>query len=220
LVLADVQTGPGEDLAAAIRGGGGTATFHHTDVTKASAVDALITGAAARLGRIDILVNNAGNVGEFAPTVECTEDNWDFLNDLNVKSAFLGAKYALPVMLRQGGGSIVNVSSGAGLVGFPGRPAYSAAKAGIVGFTRTAALEYAAQGVRVNCVCPGSTLTPMLQGLETLFPGRHDFLRERVPMRRLADPAEIAQAILFLASDEASYITGIALAVDGGVTAG
>jgi NAD(P)-dependent dehydrogenase (short-subunit alcohol dehydrogenase family) len=127
-------------------------------------------------------------------------------------------KYALPIMARGGGGAIVNLSSSAGVIGFPGRPAYSAAKGGIVALTRTVALEYAAQNIRVNCVCPGATLTPMLQKLEDLYPGRHEFLRGQVPLKRLGRPEDIASAILFLASEDSAYITGVALPVDGGVT--
>ena len=220
LVLADVQAGPGEAVAQAIRAEGGRAEFRRTDVTQAAEVEALVAAAVARHGRLDVLVNNAGNVGEFAPTAECTEENWDFLSNLNLKSAFLGCKYGLAPMLRQGAGAIVNLSSTAGVVGFAGRPGYSAAKTGIVGLTRTVALEYADRGIRVNCVCPGATLTPMLERLEELYPGRHDYLRERVPMRRLADPGEVARAILFLASDDSSFVTGVALPVDGGVSAG
>ena len=217
-MLADVQDEAGSAVAQAIVAAGGAAEYRHTDVTRAAEVEALVTAAVARHGRLDVMVNNAGNVGELAPTAECTEENWDFLTNLNLKSAFLGCKYALGPMLQQGSGAIVTVSSGAGLVGFAGRPGYTAAKTGIVGLTRTVALEYAARGVRVNCVCPGSTLTPMLQRLEELYPGRHDFLRQHVPMRRLADPIEVAHAILFLASDDASFITGVALPVDGGAT--
>ncbi len=220
LLLADVQEAAGEGLAQTLQGAGARVSFLRTDVTKGVQVEQMVQATADRYGGLDILVNNAGNVGELAKTAECTEENWDFLVDLNMKSAFLGMKHALPLLIQSGSGAVVNLSSGAGIMGFPGRPGYTAAKGGIVALTRSVALEYAGQNVRVNCVCPGSTLTPMLQRLEELYPGRHDFLRQQVPLRRLAAPEDIAKAVLFLASDDAAYITGVALPVDGGASAG
>jgi NAD(P)-dependent dehydrogenase (short-subunit alcohol dehydrogenase family) len=218
VVLVDLQSEAGASIAHSLCNDGLAATFLQADVTDAPSVQRVVEATAERSGRLDILVNNVGNVGEFAPTAECTEDNWDFLANLNAKSAFLGMKYALPVMARGGGGAIVNLASSAAMIGFPGRPAYSAAKGGIVALTRTVALEYAAHNIRVNCVCPGATLTPMLQKLEERYPGRHEFLRGQVPLKRLGQPEDVARAILFLASEEAAYITGVALPVDGGVT--
>jgi len=183
------------------------------DLTKGAAVEALVRGTVERYGRLDWAVNNAGVGGVMAPTDQQSEAAWDSIMDVNLKGVWLCMKYEIRAMLEQGGGAIVNVASAAGLVGFRYAAPYAASKHGVVGLTRSAALEYARKGIRVNAVCPGFTETPMVAGLgETMV----EATVKAIPMRRLGTPEEIAQAIVWLCSEGASFVTGHALAVDGG----
>jgi NAD(P)-dependent dehydrogenase (short-subunit alcohol dehydrogenase family) len=161
-------------------------------------------------------VNNAGTTGKGGFTADYDVEDWHRTITLNLDSVFYCLRAEIPVMLAQGGGAIVNVASGAGLVGFAGLPAYVASKHGVVGLTRASALEYAAHGIRVNCVCPGSTRTPMLEGFMGGDEKIEKMMRNAVPLRRLGRPEEIAAAIVWLCSDAASFVVGHALAVDGG----
>ena len=171
-----------------------------------------------RYGRLDVLFNNAGTNLVKAIT-ETTEEEWGRIIDLNLKGTFLGVKNALPVMVRDHGGAIINHASALGLVSFPNTPVYAASKGGVIALTRQLAVDYAKDNIRVNCVCTGPTLTPRLRRYaETGLMPSETILKD-IPMGRYAQPEEIAAAVLFLASDEASYITGTALVIDGGLTA-
>jgi NAD(P)-dependent dehydrogenase (short-subunit alcohol dehydrogenase family) len=203
---------------------GGVAAVQAADVTDAAQVAAMVAACLARFGRIDILVNNVGRSEPGGP-VEMSEATWDEQMDVNVKSAFLTCKSVLPLMERQGGGSVVNISSVAGLR-YAGKPqvAYAAGKAALMQLTRTTAVMYAARGVRLNCVVPGLMFTPLVERLADKYAnGDFDgFVARRhrqVPMGRMGDAWDVANAVLFLASDESRYITAQEIVVDGGLTA-
>jgi NAD(P)-dependent dehydrogenase (short-subunit alcohol dehydrogenase family) len=189
----------------------------HADVTKAADVQRMIAAAKDRFGRVDILLNNAGFGGPHAALADIDETAFDTILAINLKSVFLGMKYAIPVLLEAGGGAVVNTASASGLVGWKGLSCYAAAKAAVVQMTKSAALDYAQTKVRINAICPGMTYTGMAGGKpeSEIPPGGH----LPTPMARWGEPAELAAAALFLASDEASFITGVALPVDGGYAA-
>lgn len=192
-----------------------------TDVSQAAEVEALIATAIERTGRIDVLLNNAG-IGSTADPVECSVEDWDHVFAVNVRGVFLGTKFALPHMLEQGAGSIVNTSSVAGIIGLPNRASYCASKGAVTAFTKQVAVQYAGTGVRCNCVCPGTVDSPWVGRLmdETEDPAAtRAALIARQPLGRLGQPEEIAKAALYLASDDAAFITGTALIIDGGLTA-
>ncbi len=219
VVLADVDDERGEKIAAEIASIGVDALFVHTDVARADDVDALVQRTMERFGRLDFAFNNAGIEGEQAPTADCSLENWNRTIAVNLTSVFLCMRAEIPRMIAGGGGAIVNNSSVAGLVGFSGIPAYTASKHGIVGLTQTAALEYATQGIRVNAVCPGVISTEMI----TRFTGGNEAavgqLLQTEPVGRLGKPEEIADAVIWLCSERASFVTGQAIAVDGGFVA-
>lgn len=219
VVAADVTDGAGQMLADELSRNGHTCSYVHADVSKESDVEAMVHLALAQYGRLDVLFNNAGVEGDSAPTADATLDNWERVIGINLRGAFLGCKYGIQAMLRTGGGSIINTASVAGLVGFPGSPAYAASKGGVVQLTRTAALEYATQGVRVNCVCPGIIDTPMAQRFTHGDPAVTARIAALEPVGRMGQAREVAQLALFLASDRASFITGAAIPVDGGYVA-
>jgi len=214
--VADVdEQGGKETVALVLEEAGGDSDFVRTDVTQAAEVAAMVDKAVERWGRLDCALNNAGTTGVSAPTADYTLDDWNRAIALNLTGVFLCLKYELPAMLEHGG-AIVNMASGAGLVGFPGLPAYVASKHGVVGLTRAAALEYATQGVRINAICPGSTRTPMLEGFMGGDEQVERMMTRAVPLGRLGRPEEIAEAVVWLCSDAASFVVGHALAVDGG----
>ncbi len=198
------------------------ASFVTADVRAAVDCAQAVEEAVARHGRLDVLVNSAGVIYRNRTIAEHTEDEWDATFDTNVKGTFLMCRAALP-HLRASRGAIVNVASYVGLVGFPGSCAYAASKAAVINLTRTMALDHAADGLRANCVCPGSVDTDMIHEAWALTgdPGTAaEAWAAKHPMGRIATADEVADAILFLASDEASFVTGVALPVDGGITAG
>ncbi len=215
MVAADV-TGAEQETASAIGEG---ALAVHADVSKAAEVEAMVAAAVARFGRLDILFNNAGIEGAQAPTADCTEETFDRVIAINLKGVFLGMKYAIPAMIRGGGGSIINAASVAGLVGFQGLPAYCASKGGVIQLTKTAALEYAKQNIRVHATCPGVIWTPMVERIVGNNAEARAQFEALEPVGRFGTPEEVAALVLFLASDEASFITGAALPVDGGFVA-
>jgi len=213
VVVADYAPEAGEETVRQIRQSGGEAIFIKTDVSKASDAENMVRETIAKYGRLDILHNNAGILGKVAFVGDASEEDWNRVMSVTLKGAFLCSKYAVREMIGGGGGVIINTASAMGLVGLPGNAAYSAAKGGIIQFTKTMALEYASSNIRVNCICAGWIDTPMNEELgEQIVKWT---LRE-TPMGRWGRPEEIAQAALYLASDESSFVTGTTLVVDGG----
>lgn len=219
VVVADVDDPRGEQAAAEVAGLGVDALFVHADVSQSGSVAELLRKTIDRFGRLDFAFNNAGIEGISAPTADCTIENWDHTIAVNLTGVFLCMREEVPRMLQTGGGVIVNNSSVAGLVGFAGIPAYTASKHGILGLTKTAALEYATQGVRVNAVCPGVIETEMITRFTHDDPVAAEQLLQTEPVGRLGAPTEIADAVVWLCSDRAGFVTGHALAVDGGFVA-
>lgn len=216
VVVADVDVAGGEETVASIVALRGEAMFVRADVSKLDQVAALVETTMKAYGRLDCAFNNAGIEGVMTPTHETTEENWDRVIAVNLKSVWLCMKHELPHMLRQGHGSIVNCASIAGLVGFPSAPAYVASKHGVVGLTRTAALENAKLGVRVNAVCPGIIRTPMIDRATGGKAEAEAAFLAGQPIGRMGTPEEVASLVLWLCSDGASLMTGQAIAVDGG----
>jgi NAD(P)-dependent dehydrogenase (short-subunit alcohol dehydrogenase family) len=215
VTVADLNEEGGKETVALVLEEGADVDFVRADVTQPDDVAAMVDKAVARWGRLDCAVNNAGTTGASAPTADYTLDDWTRTLELNLTSVFLCLKREIPAMLERGG-AIVNMASGAGLVGFPGLPAYVASKHGVVGLTRAAAMEYAGQGVRINAICPGSTRTPMLEAFMGGDEQVERMLTRPIPVGRLGRPEEIAEAVVWLCSDAASFVVGHALAVDGG----
>lgn len=216
VVLADTQTDGGTEVAKQIESSGGKVIFEKCDVSSESAIKTLIKKTIDTFGRLDCAFNNAGIEGTQGITPECTMENWDHVINVNLKGVWLCMKYEIPQMLKQGSGVIVNCSSIAGLVGFPGIPAYVASKHGVVGLTKTAALEFAKSNIRVNAVCPGVIQTPMIDRFVHGEAQIRKQLADNEPIGRVGRPEEVAQATLWLCSSEASFVTGHSLAVDGG----
>lgn len=199
-----------------IKSSGGEAIFIKCDVSKAVDVKTMIEKTISAFGRLDYAFNNAGIEGIMAMTHECTEENWDKTVDVNLKSIWLCMKNQIPEMQKQGKGVIINTASIAGLVGFSGLPAYVASKHGIIGLTKTAALEYAKLGIRVNAVCPGAIKTPMIDRITGNKKEAEEQFAAMEPIGRLGQPEEVANAVLWMCSDESSFVTGHAMVVDGG----
>jgi len=216
VVVADINPEGGRETVDMIHKEGGTALFVQTDVSQALQVERLIKRVVEVYGRLDCACNNAGIPGVRVPLIEFPEDQWNMVIDTDLKSVWLCMKYEIPQMLKQGKGAIVNISSAAGLKPNKGSTAYSAAKHGIIGLTKMAALEHAEAGVRVNTVCPGPIRTPMMENLFKKHPEREAWYLSTTPMRRIGTPGEIGEAVVWLCSDAASYITGVTLPVDGG----
>jgi len=221
VVVADREAGAGSETVTLIRKSGGEATFIRVDVSIPSEAAGMVEEAVHTYGRIDLLVNNAG-VYSKGDVVSTPEAEWDRIVDVNLKGAFLCSKYVVAAMRRTGGGVIVNVASEAGLVGIKNQVAYNVSKSGLIALTRSNALDSAPDGIRVNCICPGTTATPLVQAAiaKEADPGAaRRALEQCRPMNRLGKPEEIAAGILALASDELGYATGAVLSVDGGYTA-
>lgn len=215
VIVSDIDELSGQETVRVIEALSGHAKFIKCDVSKESDVKQLVNQTVQFWGRLDCAFNNAGIEGVPSSTIDCPLENWDRTININLKGVWLCMKYEIPEMLKSGGGSIVNCSSIAGLVGFTTIPAYVASKHGVIGLTQTAALEYAPQKIRVNAVCPGVIHTPML---ERFTQGNEQQMIGQVPMARIGRPEEIAQSVLWLCSEKASYLTGHALTVDGGWT--
>ena len=202
-----------------IQAAGGEAIFVKCDVSKGADVKAMIEKVMAAYGRLDYAFNNAGIEGASAPTHECTEENWERTIGVNLKGTWLCMKYEIQQMLKQSKGAIVNCASIAGLVGFQGLPVYVASKHGMIGLTKTAALEYAKSGIRVNAVCPGVIKTNMVDRITGREKEVEKQFEDMEPVGRMGQPEEVAEAVIWLCSDAASFVTGDAMAVDGGWTA-
>ena len=218
VALADLDRPGAEDVAQAIASVGGQALALQCDVTRASDCERAVRRAVESWGRLDILVNCAGIIRR-ATVVETSEAEWDQVLAVNVKSIFLMSKFAIPILAGTGGGAIVNIASGWGLAGGPRAASYCASKGAVVQLTKAMAIDHGRQNIRVNCVCPGDTDTPLLQGeAAQLGEPLERFLASAAdrPLRRVGRPDEIAQAVLYLASDASSFVTGATLVVDGG----
>lgn len=221
VVVCDYVAEGGEKTAKMIKGAGGEAIFVHADVSKTEDVKKMVKTAVDNYGRLDILFNNAGVGGQAVPLTEVTEEQWDRGININLKGVWLGMKYAIPEMLKSGGGAIINTASTSGILAMPDVSVeYNVSKSGIIMLTKTAAAEFATKNIRVNCICPAHCVTPMVdKTLSGNEKARKEF-SERQPLGRMGTAEEVAQAVLFLASEEcSSFITGIALPVDGGYTA-
>jgi NAD(P)-dependent dehydrogenase (short-subunit alcohol dehydrogenase family) len=221
LIIADMNKEGGHQTVHMITENGGEAIFVQTDVTQATAVEALISKAVETYGRLDCAHNNAGIAGRIrAPLHECPEDVWDQVLDINLKGVWLCMKYEIRHMLTQGGGTIVNTASIMGLVGsWSGTAAYNASKHGVAGLTKTASLEYAKAGIRVNAGCPGYIRTPLIEHALLSRPEMEEQILVRHPVGRMGRPEEIAEAVMWLCSDAASFVTGHTMTVDGGYVA-
>ena len=221
VVVVDNISLSGEETVQLIEKGGGNALYLNADVSIDGQVREMVESTISKFKKIDILFNNVGQ-NLYKPVLDVEEREWDHIIAVNLKSIYLVSKYALPYMIKGGGGSIVNTASTFGLIGNPKMPAYCASKGGIVSLTKQMALDYATHNVRINCICPGPTLTPRIakkiSSVEDPDGYRQDLL-STVPLGRFAEAIEIAHSVLFLASDESSFVTGSALVVDGGQTA-
>jgi NAD(P)-dependent dehydrogenase (short-subunit alcohol dehydrogenase family) len=220
VVVAGRRELEGRETVELVRAAGGDGLFVKADVSKAHEVDTLIQKAVERFGHLDVAFNNAGIEGVLAPIIRQSEEDWDRTIDINLKGVWLCLKYEIRQMLKQGGGgAIVNMASIIGLVGSVGAAAYSASKHGVMGLTKTAALENAKSGIRINAVCPGFTETPMAERIFRV-PEVHKYVLSCQPIGRFGRPAEIAEAVVWMCSDRASVMTGQSLVLDGGFLAG
>ena len=220
MVVSDLQEENGQQTVELIKQAGGEASFIRCDVSKAADVERLVAQVVANYGRLDCAYNNAGVEGDWTRIHECTEANFDFNYNVNLKGVFLCIKYQVTQFLAQNSpGAIVSTASIAGLVGSKNAGAYVAAKHGVVGLTKTAALEYATKGIRVNAVCPGVIRTPMLERMFDTNPKMEAAMLGFEPIGRFGAPTEIGEAAVWLCSDNASFVTGHAMVVDGGAIA-
>jgi len=219
VVVADVMERGGKETVQMIKEAGGESIFVKTDVSKTDDVEALVKRTVDTYGRLDCAINNAGIEGIMAQTADYTEENWERVININLKGVWLCMKYEIPEMQKQGGGAIVNMASVAGLVGFQEMPAYCASKGGIIQLTKVAALEYAKAGIRVNAVCPGVIRTPMVERVTGGNPEAEAQFAAMEPIGRMGTPEEIAESVVWLCSDAASFVTGHPMVVDGGLVA-
>jgi NAD(P)-dependent dehydrogenase (short-subunit alcohol dehydrogenase family) len=219
VVIGNRNVQRGEETVRMIRDAGGTASFQRTDVSIASDVEALVKHAISAYGGLDVAFNNAGVDGDIRPLAEQTEANYHAVMDTNVKGVWLSMKYEIPRMLERGGGAIVNCSSIAGVIGSPGGGFYVASKHAVIGLTKTAALEYSAQGIHINAVNPAAIDTEMIHRLITARDATLDDFAALHPIGRIGRAEEVADAVLWLCSAKSSFVTGHSLLVDGGFTA-
>lgn len=218
--IVDVDPAGGEETLAEVRRLSG-GFFFAADVSKAADAEAMVAAAVRELGGLDVLVNNAG-VGVAAPLHETSLEDWQRVIDIDLTGVFLGCKYAIPVFLDQGRGNIINIASVAGLVGVANRAAYNAAKAGVVGLTKSIAADYSARGIRANAICPGTVDSPWIQKIlasDPDAPATRRKMEQRQLLGRMGRPEEIARLAVYLASDESEFMTGSAVVIDGGMTA-
>lgn len=218
VVVADVATDEGQQTTRLIEQSGGTAHFVRCDVSSATDVEAMVEEVLTRYGRLDAAFNNAGVECEMATIGEAKEEDWDRVMSINLKGIWLCMKYEIAAMMRQGGGAIVNSSSVVGALGQPNMASYVASKHGVLGLTKTAALEYASSSIRVNAVCPAIVDTPMLHRYTKGDTELAAELTAQYPTQRITQPEEVANAVLWLCSDAASYVNGHSLMIDGGLS--
>lgn len=220
VAVGDVDAAGGEQTAAALRAAGAEGRFFRADVSKSADVVAMVSGTIAAFGRLDCAVNNAGIAGTaFVPATEYGEEDWDRVIGINLKGVWLCMKHQIPRMLESGGGSIVNIASVAGLIGSRIGVAYTASKHGVVGISRSVAIEYAGRGIRVNAVCPSWIETALTGPYTSVNPRLNEQMAARAPLGRLCTVNDVAGAIVWLCSDASAYVTGHALPVDGGLVA-
>jgi len=218
VTVVDIDPAGGEETAGLVRDAGGQALFVQADVASSKDIQAAVQATVLQFGSLDFAHNNAGITGERSRLHETSRDDWQRILDVNLTGIWNCMRYQIPVMLEAGGGAIVNTSSAAGLTGTPELSAYAASKFGVIGLTRSVAVEYAADGIRVNAVCPGLVWTPMLAAFTQAHP---DWLTgTHLPQGRMADPDDVAAAVVWLCSADAGHVNGVALPVDGGVLAG
>ena len=216
VVVADVDEVGGRETVEAIELVGGQASFVRTDVSVKADVQAMVQHAVDTYGGLDCAHNNAGIAAPMVPLADYPDDGWDRTMAVMLTGVYHCLKAEIPRMLERGGGAIVNTASGVGLVGYPNQAAYTASKHGVVGLTKVAALDYGAQGVRVNAICPGTARTPMVDTALTQFPEIDEQLKQLHPIGRIGEAEEIAEAAVWLCSPAASFVLGVALPVDGG----
>lgn len=219
VTVADVNTQGGEETVELVRGQRGTAQFVRTDISQEAQCEAMVTAAVSAYGRIDGAFNNAAVPQTSAVMHEVTTANFQRCLNVNVLGTFFCMKYEIIAMLKTGGGAIVNTSSAAGVTAFPLAAEYVTSKHAVVGLTKAAAIDYGTQGIRVNALLPGATLTPMLVGAMAQAKGLEEYLIAQQPVARLAQPVEMATVAIWLLSDHASFVTGAAIPADGGYTA-
>ncbi len=216
IICADINEENGLAVKNQIKENGGTAIFHKVNVAEPESVNSLFLDTTKQFGRLDIAVNNAGIGAPMAPTHAVQDKDWDRVIAVNQSGVFYGMRAALNIMIKQGSGNIVNISSIAGLRGFQGQLAYCASKHAVVGMTKTAALEYAKQNIRINAVCPVFTISPLVEQLFSVKENMKEKLLKTIPMGRFGDVRDIANTICWISSEEASFMTGMAINVDGG----
>ena len=219
VALVDLQEAAGEEAAETIRSRGGDAFFVAADVSASDQVERAVAQTVERFGRLDCAYNNAGISGPDYILGELPEDHWRRTIDVMLTGVYLCMKYEIPAILAAGGGAIVNCASGVGLIGYPGQAAYVASKHGVIGLTKTAALEYGVKGINVNAICPGTANTPMVEKVVRENPELEEQLIRLHPIGRIAEPEEIAEAALWLCTPRASFVSGTAVVVDGGYVA-
>jgi NAD(P)-dependent dehydrogenase (short-subunit alcohol dehydrogenase family) len=218
VIVADLDEKGGQETIARVKAVGSEAIFVKTDVSRAMDVEALVRKTLEAYGRLNCAVNNAGTANEWGLLHEASEETWDHVIHINLKGVWLCMKYEIPPMLKQGGGVIVNISSIMGLVGHIHKPIYAASKHGVIGLTKSAALQYAKSGIRVNAVCPGWIRTPITEG-RLNDPESRERMIATIPLGRVGSPEEVAEAVVWLCSEAASFVTGHTLLVDGGFMA-
>ena len=215
VIIVDINEAEGKKTESMLLEHDSDCQFILGDVTQESDWERIMQTVEKRQGSLDILFNNAGT-NLFKPALEITMEEWDSIINLNLKGIFLGAQHAIRMMIQSGGGSIINTASTFAFIGFHNTPVYCASKGGIVALTRQLALDYAKHNIRITCICPGPTLTPLVERELQLGLAKAEDILQGVPMGRFAKPSEIAAGVLFLASEDSSYVTGSALLVDGG----